>query len=1133
MKLTTLMILLVLMDVGASVYSQNTRLSLETKNSSLSDIFQQIEQQSDFRFFYQNEQIVDVKAKSIDVRNESVEGILNEILENTGLSYRIVDKHVLIYSKQQRLMSGVQVKKVSGNVKDSSGEPLPGVTVMIKGTTIGTITSIDGSFSLADVPADATLVFSFIGMDTQEIVVMGKQELNVILLDSMESIDEVVVTALNINRKKQSLGYSLTAVDGEEINQAKETNVVNSLKGRVAGLQISQTAGGVGSSTRIVLRGIASLSSSNRPLFVVDGVAMSDGGNARTGIAQKDMGNAISELDPETIESISVLKGAGASAAYGSRGANGVILVTTKKGRQQGFGVSFSSSYDINQPVLYTELQNKYGQGIMGMYPPVVDPETNMPSKAGLWVLSFGPEMKGQTLPNFAGIDVPFSPQPNNVLDFYRNGSTLTNSVTLDAGNERASFLMSLTNVESKGVSPNNSLSRQNFNVRGTMKVGDILELDGKMTYSYQKVNNRVYMEESAGNAMWNLTMMPRNMRLEDLRNNTIDEDGNELKFQDEPASSNPYWMLNNLRNYDKKHHVISFASAKVNLASWLNLKIQSGLDYNHLNSHEEFAPGSSEPRLNIKGGLSNQMTNGIEWNSDVMLNASKDISKRVSGTLHIGGNYRYSDGYTMNQRGIGLNVPDLYHISNASEYSTGYYYSKKGVYSAISLASLTYDQWLYFDLSLRNDWSSTLPADNNSYFYHSENLSLLFTKALGMSSTILSNGRIRGSYGRVGNDTGAHRTNQYYGIAQSNFPYPLGQIGGLAHFDLKPELTDSWEVGTNLYFFRNRLELDVAYYDRSTKNQIMAVPIPGTSGYTSKIFNAGEIKNTGLELLVNATILKNSALKWDVSVNAARNYSEVVELHEDLESIDVGGFFNIGRIIAKPGEPFGSIYADVYERDDFGDRYIDDKGFPVKGGYEKVGDINPDLTGGIRNSFSYKNIDLSFLIDFQLGGEFISGSKYYQYTMGTSSHTLAGREEWYSTHNPDGSPIEGMEEDGPVYEGININTGEPNTVPLMPAYYYTTPFSQNIGEEFIMDATNVRMRELVLSYRLPNLLLAKTPIKKASLSLTGRNLFFLYRANQYADPEGGYSSGSTGTGIEHSPLPSTRSIGVQLRVNF
>lgn len=1133
MRIIVFLLLAAFLQTHANnAYAQRTKLSVHYNNTALEKVLDAIEDQSEFFFLY-NEKLVDAQRKvSLKVSEQRIEEILDELFAGTNVEYSIVDRKIVLAPDDIAAVVKQQ-RGVSGRVTDRTGAPLPGVTVVVKGTTSGTISDGNGNYTLSNVPEDATLVFSFVGMDMLEKQVASQSVVNAVMEENIEALEEVVVTALNINRKKQSLGYSLTAVDADEINRAKETNWVNSLKGKVAGLQISQTAGGVGSSSRVVLRGISSLSSSNSPLFVIDGVPMSDGSNPNGGISKKDMGNAMSEIDPENIESISILKGAGASAAYGSRGANGVILITTKKGRRQGFGVSYSSNYTIDQPVLYTNLQNVYGVGLSGLYPPI-NVNTNMPAKSGFWTLNFGPKMEGQILPNFAGENVPFTPQPNNVLDFFRNGNAFTNSVTIDAGSDNSSFILGLTNVGSKGVSPNNDLARQVINMRGTMKLGKMVEIDSKVSYVHQTVDNRVYMEESAGNAMWMLTIMPRNMRLEDLKNNTIDANGRELKFQDEPASNNPYWTLDNLKNNDEKHHIVSFLSSKIDFASWLNLKVQTGIDYNNLSTHEHFAPGSSEPRLNILGGLSNIMANNIEWNSDFILNANKDLSNKISTTLSAGGNYRYTNNKVISQRGTALNAPGLYHISNVNQYSTNLGFSEKAVYSLISLGSLIYNQWLYLDVSLRNDWSSTLPKGNNSYFYHSENLSFLFSEALGLKSKLLSGGRLRGSYGKVGNDTSPYQTNQYYGFMQSNYDYPRGVIGGLATSDLKPEITSSWEVGTNLRFFNNRIELDFTYYDSRTKNQIMAVKIPSTSGYNSKVVNAGEIMNTGIELLLKTSIIQNdNGFNWDVSLNAAKNYSEVVALHENLENIRLAGLFSMASIEARPGEPFGSIYSNVYLRDDFGDIYVDDKGNPLKGNIEKIGDINPDLIGGLNNTFSYKNLSLSFLIDFQLGGNFISGSKLYQYTFGTHKETLAGREEWYSTHNPDGSPINGVKPNGPKIEGININTGEPNDVHLLPATYYTMPYSMSVGEEFVLDATNVRMREMMLSFNFPLRLMRKTPLKRASLSMVGRNLFFIYKANNYADPESGYNSGSVGTGIEHSPLPSTRSVGMQLQVNF
>lgn len=1028
-------------------------------------------------------------------------------------------------------------------ISKAESEGLPGVNVIIKGSTTGVITDFNGNYQLNVPSPDAVLQFSFIGFQSTEITVNGQSVIDVVLVEDVQSIDEVVVTALSIERNKQSLGYSVSQVGNEEFSQAKENNVMNSLAGKVSGLQISTTPSGVDGSTRVVLRGISSLSGNNRPLIVVDGIPVNGGTFSGAGTSSgetKDMGDALSDINPEDVESMSVLKGAGASAAYGSRGANGVILITTKKGaKKKGIGVSISSNYTIEQPYMYPEMQNEYGQGAFGEYPANIDAIKG--SEPYIW--SWGPRMEGQLFTSYLGEKVPFVPQPNPYKEYYENGASFTNTVAFEGGDAVTNFRASITNQSSDGIIPTNTLDKQTFNMRGVTKLGKVIDLDGKVTYIHHKAKNRPYLSENQGNAGWAFNNMPRNISLQDLKENTVDSKGRELWAWDRTAG-NPYWALENKKNEDTRDRIQTLLSAKFYIVESLTLLTRSGFDFMNRTA-TEYAASGSKNEADYKGWYSQGWENNMEWNTDALLTYKRDLTEDLSIDLNVGGNYRYNQGKGIYQSGQNWRVPDFYKMSNLEEYCTSEGFSEKEVWSVLGLGQISWRNYLYFDYTLRNDWSSTLPVENNnnSYFYHSENLSFLFTELLNIKSSVLSSGKIRGSYAKVGNDTGAYNLSNYYGVNQSLLPYSTGSMGNtLANAHLMPENTFSWEIGTNLGFFDNKLVVDLTYYDAYTINQIMKVKTSPSTGWSDRWINSGELSNKGFELQIDGTPVDQAdGLRWDITFNMSKNISEVVSLYkddyQDVQNLVLKTSVMDWAIIeARVGGTFGEIYGIDYARDENGNKLIDDSGYGLKGDYKKLGDINPDFIGGLSNKLSYKNFNLSFLIDFQMGGEYYSHSSVYRDLMGTGTSSLKGRKEWDSTHQGFGYflPIPGVFPDGYIEDGLNANTGLPNEKPVQPIFRHVEILvNRGIVTDYIMDASNVRFRELVFGYTLPSKWLDKTFIARANLSLVGRNLFFIYLATKNIDPEAGFDSGNFGNAFELNTMPGTRSYGFNLNLGF
>ena len=1010
--------------------------------------------------------------------------------------------------------------------------------VGIGGTTTGTITDINGKFNILVPGGETILVFSFLGYEPIEIPSGGLTDIRVSLEESREKIEEVVITALNISREKSSLGYSLTQVGSEEINQVKQSNPINSLAGKVAGLQISSTPSGIDGSSRVVLRGVSSISSGNRPLIVIDGIPVSGGSyGGASEWGGTDKGDALSDINPDDVESMSVLKGAGAAAVYGSRGANGVILITTKKGgKRKGLGISFNSSFMAENPMTLPEFQNEYGQGAFGRYPTEVYESINDIRGEEPWIWSWGSNMDGSLKEDWLGNDIPYEEQPNYFKEFYRTGYTFMNTLAFDGGNENTTFRASVTNQNSSGMYPTNDMSKQTFNLHGSSKFGKGIELNAKINYIHSKVQNRPYLAEDPANAGWSLGALPSNVVLQTVEDHAMAPDGSEQWAWDRTVS-NPYWTMQNKKNNDEKDRLQGLVSINFDLSEKLDLLIRSGLDLTNRNAKEYAARGSYN-HSSFQGYMNQNFSNSYEWNNDFLLTYNQKAGESVNTNLSLGGNYRYNQWKGIGQSGSDWKVPDFFHMSNLQNYSTWESLSQKEVLSLYGIGTVSFKNYLYFDLTYRNDWSSTLPAENSSYSYYSGNLSFLFTEAFNIRSSVLSKGKIRASVARVGNDAGAYQTTNYYSVGQSSFSYPVGGMSSrLAFQDFKPEITDSWEIGADLSFFNNKLEIDFAYYDGTSKNQIMPVELAPSSGFGSIMVNAGEIRNHGFEVLFSGSAISQADFNWDLSLNFSKNISEVVSLYQGVDRrVLLSAVTGFAFVELRPGDPYGSIYGYDYVRNENGQKLVDEYGYPVRSEYKRLGDINPDLMGGLSNHVSYKNFNLNFLIDFQLGGEYYSATDLYHDLFGRSPMSVRGREEWYSTHEGllYGTPIPGVVPRGYVEEGVNEETGAPNDVAVQPMLRNVNViYFDKIVSDYILDATNIRLRELSLGYRVPGHWLNESFIKSVNVSFIARNLFFLYNASGDYDPESGFNSGSIGNAFALNPMPSSRSYGFSVNLNF
>ena len=995
-----------------------------------------------------------------------------------------------------------QTNQVTGIVTDSNGEPIIGANVVEKGTTNGIITDMDGKFTLT-VPQGASLEISYIGYLSQTIAVKDKKELQITLHEDTQNLDEVVVTALGIKRDKKALGYSTQDLKADDLLESRTTSLANTLVGKVAGAQISESGSGMGGSTRIIIRGSSSLSGNNQPLWVVDGIPIDDSqpSSVSNDWGGSDCAGMASQLNPDDIESISILKGPSASALYGSRAGNGVVLVTTKKGSAGKWTVSLNSNF-TGDVIAYTpEYQNTYGQGSNGVY--------NVESDA-----SWGPVMDGQTVVNFRGNEVPFSAQKNREKDFFRNGSGFTNTVALSGGNDISNVRLSLNDSRNKGVTPNHSLNRTGVDLSGMVTLWKKLKVSAKANYITEYVANN----PSTGHygIMNQLLLMPRNIRISDLSPSRVNDE--HINFiPNNSFNYNPVFKVEWNRSFSRTNRLLGYISADLEITKELSLTGKTGMDYYSINSESKGYP--TEPSKYRE--YSTSQSTFREHNSDVLLKYAKTIDKYFIGA-NIGGSimYRKSSGVSVtspNQKGT-----DFFSLSNGSNITASENKYEKKIQSVYGMLNLGYDDYIYLDVTARNDWSSTLPEDNWSFFYPSFSLSYIPTEMLlKMDKTLpgwLTYAKLRGSWAQVGNDTDPYRLASVYTVStKGTNGASYGRYSTeIPLSNLKPEITSSWEVGADVRFFNNRLGVDFTYYKSKTNNQILSLNVGIVSGANTKLINAGEVQNQGIELMINAVPVQTKDFSWDLTFNYSKNRNKVVELADGIPYWKIGSS-QMAEVRAYPGEPFGELYARTFKRNANNEIIVGDDGSPIiETVLQRVGNITPDWLGSITNEFKYKNIGLKFLVDGRFGGK----------VMSITESVINANGNGKRTENREDIIVPGVKEDG-----------TPNTTAISAQSYWQTVSGTwgryGIADEYLYDATFVKLRELSLSYVLPKKWISHIAMSNAVVSFQARNLFYIYRATPGTNPEGSQGRLDSVQGYEFMSMPETRSFGVNINLTF
>jgi TonB-linked SusC/RagA family outer membrane protein len=1040
-----------------------------------------------------------------------------------------------------------QTRTLTGTVTSSEDNgAIPGVTVVVKGTVKAGITNVEGKFSLEFEGTEGTLEFRFIGLKTVELPITSKNTYNVVMSTESIGLDDIVITAFGISRKKKSLGYSVQNVGNEELSDVKPINMVNAISGKVAGVQITNSTGAVGGASRIVIRGEGSFTNSE-PLWVVDGTPFINFTADNDPMSGADFGNGALDIDPSNIASISVLKGANAAALYGSRGANGVILVTTKRGQKsKGVGIEFSSSVTFDVMPYLPDYQNEYGAGGSGSeyYWQLNHPELTYQEYAKQFGYnyvdgmgggqndgtpsSWGPRLDaGLLLDQFTGKNQPWISRPNNVRDFYETGITKDNSVSFSKAGEIGSIRAFYSNNTVDGTLPNTDYSKNTIGFNSDLKLHERIKLTTNVNYVINNSDNlpgQGYDGDAASNPQTGVTFLPRQVDIVPLRENwnTINEHGYPYSFGT-GETPNPYLTAHNTSSR-KRHRIYGNAALDIKITDWLSLKGRAGTDYyteqrkNIINAITYFATDGSGK----KGSFTEDVITGEETNFDVLAMLDKEFGDiRIDGT--VGVNKMIAKKETYGLEAHDLVTADLFTISNAKGVQgVEQFQSEKRTNSVFGSFNASYRDYIFLSVTGRNDWSSTLPADEWSYFYPSASMGFIFTDAFNISSDILSYGKIRGGWAKVGRDTKPYMLQSTYkplkALWEQNGVYSLPKT--LPNMYLKPETSYSIEIGGDFRFFKDRVGLDISYYNVKNKDQILNVAVSNSTGYEKVTINAGEIQNTGIEVVLNTTPIRGAGFSWDLDINWAKNNNMVNSLYGDLETYKMSEMW-AATIESRPGQPFGTIVGNSHQRDDNGNLLINDSGRILKDNTPKpIGNVTPDWIGGMTNTLTYKNLRLRVLLDAKMGGDFVSGSVRWGGSGGALAFTAA----------------DNMRETGTIVEGIRKSDGQPNTTRVSAAEYWSD-ICRTV-ENWVIDGSYVKLREVSLGYTLPQSKMGQlgSYVNSIRFTLIARNLAILYRhsSNDFGlDPETGSGSDIKGMGYEQMQIPTARNIGARLTFSF
>ena len=1063
------------------------------------------------------------------------------------------------------IQGAAQVTTVRGIVTtEEDGEPVIGASVIVKGTSLGTVTDVNGRFELSGLPPSATrLLISYISLMAKEVAIAP--QVSVTLKSDTHLLDEVVVTALGISREKKALGYTAQEVKQDALVQGKDNNLLNSLSGKIAGVRITNTQGDVGSS-RIVIRGETSIAGENQPLFIVDGIPVDNSQlNARS--SGRDFKNAIADLNPEDIKTLTVLKGPNAAALYGARAAHGAIVITTKGGdkRQKGIGITLHSSTQVSFVATLPEFQNLFGQGAGGRFSYVDGKGAGVNDGVDE---SWGPRLDiGLLIPQFDSpldadgnrVATPWVSHPNNVRDYFRMGISTNNGISIARGDDKYQFRVGYNYEKQVSIVPDAGTNKTNISLNTDYHLAKWIVVGATANYIvYTAPSLPGSATPSGSNVRSNSPMLQFLWFGRQVDTNSLKADY--TRNWNSSYYDNPFWSASYNTQSQERHRLIGDLHAEFRLTDGLNVRFRTSTDWYNDRRKSKVKWGSAGAGSPY-GSYAEDAYTVKENNTEVLATYIKQLNKNWGIDALLGFNVRnkqYENNYQAAPR---LAVADLYTLTNSRDPLTSsndfYRLRQYGLYGSIQL---DYRRWAFLNITGRNDWSSTLPVDNNSYFYPSVTASVLLSEAFGWRSKAVNYLKIRGGWSQVGADANPYQLATVFTSETAFNGNPLQSSSTIGmNSNLKPENTSSIEAGFEAAFWDNRLCLDFTYYKTDSRNQILKLATTAASGYTSQVRNAGHIRNRGYEIQLGAVPIQTSkGFRWNLDLNYGANSSKVVKL-DDEGLITSYRLYSSGiQILASVGEAYGTLFGTSYVRDANGNVVVDANGLPkISTTNKTLGKFTPDWTGGISNTFSYRSLSLSFLIDASVGGSIFSNTnKTGKYT-GVLANTLSGRDAehgglWYYTDAMGNnvrlseSPSYSVSSDGLYYAQVNgqstrvyqdgimvegvTESGSKNEEVVSAEKYYHRIYS--IAEANVYDASYVKLREVALSYRLPRLWTQKLHLQEASVTLTGRNLWTIYKSVPNIDPESALTTGNA-QGVEAYSLPTTRSFGVNLSVKF
>ncbi len=1019
---------------------------------------------------------------------------------------------------------------VTGTVTSSEdGTSIPGVNVLEKGTGNGAITDIDGNYRIT-VGADATLVFSFIGFETTEIAVGSRSIIDVQLAVDVQALEEVVVTAFGMERQKKALGYSVTELDGEQFTQAREISIADNLAGKVAGVNVANIGSGVGGSSRVIIRGNTSLEGNNQPLYIIDGVPMDNTQLGSAGMwGGSDFGDGISSINADDIESISVLKGGTAAALYGSRASNGVILITTKSGTaRKGIGVEYNSNLTFETIHNFMDFQTQYGHGNRGAKP------TTQQEALDYGASAWGAALDGSSVIQFDGESRPYKNNDDNFNNYYRTGTTFTNTIALTGGSETQSFRFSASNMDNRAITPHSGMNRKNFTFSANSKWAERLTLTTKMQYINEHVDNRSRLSDAPGNGNYTLSVLPPSINVTDLKGTTdklgAEADGTEMQYTASIFTQNPYWAAYQFSTDDVKDRVIGSSLVRYDITDWLYVQGRAGMDF-YTNRRTQLTPYGTA--YSPRGQLQERERRVREINLEAIIGANRAFGE-INISAFVGGNKMERSDEQVGGGGSNFNIPFFHTLSNLENQSPAYSYSAKGINSVFGSAEIAFRNYLFVNATARNDWFSTLNPESNSILYPSVGASFVFSDAFSLPD-IITFGKVRVAWAEVGGDTDPYRTSFTYSlIGQGHNGAALGRIqqGDVPNSELKPLTNSEVEFGFDVRLLDNKVGIDYTWYNRKTTDDILRAGISQSSGYGAAIVNVGEINNSGHELLLTGRPVETGDFSWDVTFNYAYNDAEIKQLVGDNKSFrahearsrnaysehriaytDDDGDFHKGGYSMIVGFKHETIN---------GQKVYDADGLPVRSSklYVLGSGVHPHTTG-LNNSFNYKNFNFSFLLDMKFGGDLFAGTNMTAVGSGMHKMTLEGREN--------GLTVSGVDEDGNSQTwNIPASDVAPDDVDVQD---YWGRYN-DITEYFVEDADFIKLRQVIFGYNFPQSILSATPFGTARLSFVARNLWLIHSNIDNIDPESTYQNGN-GQGLEWFGVPQTRSFGFNLNVSF